>query len=159
MAKSHDPKDSVQPSLEERVSDWLKTQGYPLEFETREVFERHGFETVQGRRVPQHDGEPLEVDVTASLKRAAIDTRLEVRFVVECKYAPDPWVLFVKEESFPGPNYICTELAEALTAIRSARDESIHLTSFKTGGGAFNLTTLKPTSGQRDQCCWTKCGQ
>ncbi len=136
-------KDEEQRPLEERVAEWLKTQGYPLEFETREVFERHGFETIQGRRVPQQDGDPLEVDVTASMMRAAIDTRLEVRFVVECKYAPEPWVLFVKDELSTSPQCLGNELAETLMTIRRARDEVAVLASFKTDGCAFNVATLK----------------
>lgn len=83
------------------VAAWLKTQGYPLEYETARILRSAGFRVEQGRHWMDTDpfsDEPVprEIDVLATAapddwpaKRGAA----AVQLVVECKHGTGPWIV------------------------------------------------------------------
>ncbi len=88
-------------SLEERVTNWLKTEGYPLEFEVAQTFRREGFSVLQGDYVEDSaTNQVREIDVVASDtmdsdEDAEHSKWVRIEYVVECKSSRDkPWVLF-----------------------------------------------------------------
>jgi len=80
----------------ERLEEWLKTEGYPLEYLTANVFRSHGFEVKQGWHTrAADDAKPRELDVVASLTQRVGNGFVRCQFVVECKWSADkPWILF-----------------------------------------------------------------
>ena len=83
-------------SLNDKVREWLDTEGYPLEFRVAHAFRQHGFETSQGVYVRDPcNGVPREVDVTACLTDPSHEFLTRVYHVIECKWSQNkPWVVF-----------------------------------------------------------------
>ncbi len=88
--------DGPESGLNDKVSAWLDSQGYPLEFLTANAFHRRDFGVLQGYYVPDvQSGTPREIDVLASATHADVESLLRITYVVECKYSRDkPWVVF-----------------------------------------------------------------
>jgi hypothetical protein len=87
---------------EDRVREWLKQQGYPLEFEAARILRSAGFLTVQGWSYPSTDERGVikarDVDVIAAwVGPNAEDTTVPRagRFIVavEAKHLTSPWVV------------------------------------------------------------------
>ena len=92
---------TTEKSAEPKVRDWLRTQGYPLEYETARVLRAVGFRTIQGWSYRDEDETGMvkarEIDVLASLDgsepRDDADARARFSIAVECKYMTAPWVV------------------------------------------------------------------
>jgi hypothetical protein len=82
--------------LETALSEWLETQGYPLEMEVAKEFRSKQFQVGQGGYYKDPDtGIQREIDVTASKAQAVRDFILQLVCFVECKVSRSkPWVLF-----------------------------------------------------------------
>src|ERR1700744_1542177 len=89
---------SDQTDLQKRVLAWLETEGFPTEFRTTMAFRAEGFHARQGVHY-RADGSPREIDLVAD--RTVREDKLWVRckFVVECKYASKPWIVFTDRYS------------------------------------------------------------
>jgi hypothetical protein len=78
-----------------KVKEWLRTQGYPLEFATARTLRAAGFDARQGRSymdVTATGGRVREIDVLAPLRE--VDQDVSVALVAECKYTVGkPWVV------------------------------------------------------------------
>jgi hypothetical protein len=86
----------IDRAFQEKVAEWLRTEGYPLEMQVAAAFRKSGFQTIQSEFYDDPDtGKPREVDVHASMQREIAATLVRVSFSVECKVSRDkPWVLF-----------------------------------------------------------------
>ncbi len=93
--------DSPQKSLKDKVSDWLQSEGYPLEFSVAHTFHEHGFDANQGHYVRDEEGGAVrEIDVVAQGTQVERDSLVRVCNVVECKWSRDkPWVVFTSRNN------------------------------------------------------------
>lgn len=112
--------ESLEPA--ERLEQWLGTQGYPLEFQTAAAFRDLDFSVAQGVHLTDAKaGKALEVDVMASMQTGQIS----VEFLVECKVAPNPWVVLAAQP--PGLSrhlgHSLNAKAEDVACVLSARGE------------------------------------
>jgi hypothetical protein len=87
---------------EEQVHEWLRVQGYPLEYEAARVLRAGGFRTVQGWSYRgEHDGlvKAREIDIlgswdgTVSEEDGPPHQRARFSVAVECKHMTAPWVV------------------------------------------------------------------
>jgi hypothetical protein len=92
---AHDA-DKDRRDLHAKVEDWLRTEGYPLEFATASAFRANGFNVLQAEYTRAEPRRPRrEVDVVAHMSRRLNEATVRVEFVIECKWSADkPWVLF-----------------------------------------------------------------
>ena len=94
-------------NLKKRILEWLETQGYPLELEVAQAFQKEGFTVSVSDWYKDFDsGEMREIDVTA-LKWSNTDKpqSLQVCFRIECKAAHNkPWIIFLSKSQ--PDNYI-----------------------------------------------------
>lgn len=90
----------------QRVEEWLRTTGFPLEFRTAEALIANGFSASQGLYLPGDDAENgLEVDVLGS-RRIGV---AEFHLLIECKVIPPGTIWTGLKEPIeygtgPGPN-------------------------------------------------------
>jgi hypothetical protein len=76
--------------LDEKVRDWLESQGYRLEYEAHRAFLDAGLSAAMGRYIDSRDGKPREIDV--SVDQVANNNGLHV--FCECKYSKaKPWLV------------------------------------------------------------------
>lgn len=89
-------KKQSENDLSTKVYEWLKKEGYPLEFEAANILQSSGFLVRQGEYVRNSDGENArEVDILASVAHAAAGEVTRVYHLIECKWSRDrPWVVF-----------------------------------------------------------------
>ncbi|MEK0337570.1 MAG: hypothetical protein QQN41_09075, partial [Nitrosopumilus sp.] len=94
------PEESQTPGsgavdLRSKVKKWLDQEGYPTEFATASVFQRHGFRVRQGYYVRDDDSDTIrEIDLLASKTASSRDYLIRAYYVVECKWSQDkPWVV------------------------------------------------------------------
>jgi hypothetical protein len=84
--------------LEDRISDWLKTHGYPLEMVVAYTLQNAGYYVVPSASYRDPDtGALREIDLTAQ-RHCGIDEPVvfQVACTIECKLSPDkPWILFM----------------------------------------------------------------
>jgi hypothetical protein len=87
---------------EEQVHEWLRVQGYPLEYEAARVLRAAGFRTIQGWSYRGEDGglvKAREIDVLASWDGTVSeddsrpDQRARFSVAVECKHMTAPRVV------------------------------------------------------------------
>jgi len=87
-------------TLENRLSKWLETQGYPLEMRVERVLRKAGFKTIPSDYyidLQSHDSR--EIDIYAHRQRDIEKTLFRVSICVECKSSKEkPWVVFTSEE-------------------------------------------------------------
>ena len=84
-----------QDSEEQRLLAWLETQGYSLQMRVARVFTRAGFHVSQfASYVDPKEHKLREIDVVASMTREFDGFTLAVAFLIECKHADKPWVVF-----------------------------------------------------------------
>jgi hypothetical protein len=79
-----------------KVTEWLRNEGYPLEYHVAQAFYDSGFFVQQGEYIKGRAGESREIDVLAFMDSAQ-DERMLVRActVVECKWTKrKPWIAF-----------------------------------------------------------------
>ncbi len=93
--------DKSNPTLQQKVTQWLSQEGYPLEFFTATTFRRHGFRVWQGQYAEDSKTSTVrEIDVIACADREMAKGFLRVEHVVECKWTKDkPWVVFCSKSS------------------------------------------------------------
>jgi hypothetical protein len=83
--------------LQANLEEWLRTQGYPLEMRTAQVFHQRGWFLHHSRRYKDSTlGKEREIDLIAfyddTVKKRS---HIHGHFVIECKWTPKkPWVLF-----------------------------------------------------------------
>jgi hypothetical protein len=89
--------------LDARLTEWLETQGYPLEMEVAQEFRAKAFSVAQGTYYADPDTkQPREIDIAASVEKMLSDVNVRLVCFVECKVSRDkPWVLFTSRR---GPN-------------------------------------------------------
>jgi hypothetical protein len=87
----------------EKILDWLKKTGFPLEMGAAAEFRRAGFDVKQSSTYadPQSD-KGREIDVLAT--DPDIFGVIDISFVVECKASPKPWVVFTSEDALSNYN-------------------------------------------------------
>tara|TARA_R110002167_G_scaffold46190_1_gene138071 strand:- start:397 stop:1296 length:900 start_codon:yes stop_codon:yes gene_type:complete len=91
-----------EPDLQKRVLAWLETEGFPTEFRTTMAFRAAGFHARQGVHY-RADGTPREIDVVADRTLREDELWVRCKFVVECKWASKPWVIFTDKYSRIAP--------------------------------------------------------
>jgi hypothetical protein len=84
-------------ALTKNVTDWLNKTGFPLEMEAAAAFREAGFDVRQSATFadPQAD-KGREIDVLA--QDPDWIGILDISFVVECKSAQKPWVVFMSDD-------------------------------------------------------------
>ena len=126
-------------SLLHRVSSWLASEGYPTEFRTANIFQKHGFHVTQGAYV-RGDAEGLkrEIDVLASITARASSGFLRISYVVECKWSADkPWIVFTSPSTRMAPSAciaqtISSKLGEAIVWAIAGNETLQSLQTFLT---------------------------
>jgi Holliday junction resolvase-like predicted endonuclease len=85
--------------LENRLTDWLNKQGYPLEMLVARLFQQKGFRVQQSEFYADQDtGESREIDVVASKSALVQGITIRVTLAIECKLSKDkPWILFTSQ--------------------------------------------------------------
>ncbi|MFO0797900.1 MAG: hypothetical protein U0804_10500 [Gemmataceae bacterium] len=84
-------------TLEAKVSEWLSTEGYRLEYLTSKAFRDAGLRTTMSYHVESEEGKRRELDVTAMSKNSSEERPVVARVVCECKYSKEhPWVLLTQ---------------------------------------------------------------
>lgn len=89
-------------SYKQKILKWLDSQGYPLEIEVAQMFEKHGFNiSISDYYQDYESGDYREIDVTASRSSDyKFDSILRVFWRVECKTSKDkPWVVFLSNSN------------------------------------------------------------
>jgi len=91
-----DTDNATEKDLSNRVLQWLKSEGYPVEFAVASVFRKNGFSVRQSEYVMgESDESPREIDVVAYRSLSLGEDLLRVYHVLECKWSGDkPWVVF-----------------------------------------------------------------
>ena len=86
---------SNKQRVEEEVANWLKTEGYRIEFETARAFERQGLSVMMGKFVGPETTKRREIDVCANHtpQPVAPNTLSQISLICECKYLQQPWVM------------------------------------------------------------------
>ncbi len=84
--------------LEEKIAEWLRGTGFPLEMDAATAFREAGFEIRQSSVVldPQ-ENKSREIDVLAEDPDLA--GIIEIACVLECKSSKNPWVIFTSEDT------------------------------------------------------------
>lgn len=127
------------PTLIERVTVWVKSEGYPTEFRTANTFRKHGFHAQQGYYVDtEKQDAKREIDVLAD---ATVDTGfgfLRVSYVVECKWSNEkPWIIFTSPSNRKSPSAIIaqtisSELGSAVMWVVAGNERITSLKMFST---------------------------
>jgi hypothetical protein len=83
-------------SFQNKVEEWLRKEGYPLEFATASAFRQAGFRVRQGEHVRNPDtGVVREIDVVASIDGFVGDQIVRLSYIIECKWSKNkPWIIF-----------------------------------------------------------------
>lgn len=107
----------------EKVLEWLRKTGFPLEMQAASAFREAGFDVRQSYTFPDPQSEKgREIDVLAEDP----DWRgiTDIYFVIECKSSTNPWVVLTSEDATP--NYsrlhafaVTSEAAKNLLIARS----------------------------------------
>ena len=93
----------MKDELKNKVQGWLEDQGYPLEMKVARAFAESDFEVRQSSfYTDPESNEVREIDIVCN-SNYVIDA-FYVYFVIECKSASKPWVLFTSENTFVNYN-------------------------------------------------------
>jgi hypothetical protein len=77
-----------------KLSNWINTEGIPLEYFTASVFMQNRFRVFQGDFV-EEKGSAREIDVIAFKDYQNNGSLIRISSVVECKWTKDkPWIVF-----------------------------------------------------------------
>ena len=90
--------------IKKKISDWLKTQGYPLEMHVASALRNTGFDVqIAHYYSDPENGTIREIDVVASYPEYT--GAMDVSLVIECKVSKKkPWLLFSAEHTLEGFN-------------------------------------------------------
>lgn len=163
-------KNTTPPNpLATKVDEWLRHEGYPLEYITANTFHRMGFGIWQGVYVHSSPNEnPREIDVIALYDSPDEDTLLRIEYVVECKWSRDkPWVVFTSPFRQMGTaacvsQTIASEFGRAALWLQAGDQRFERLSTFATPrvpgfGGRQALTQAKDTFYTSVQSVVTAC--
>lgn len=86
--------------IEDKIKEWLDSQGYPLEMRVAERFQQAGFSVLQSRYFNDpEENKQREIDVTAAVLKIGKRCLSSVIFMIECKKSADkPWLIFMPPE-------------------------------------------------------------
>lgn len=89
---------SDEAPLDQRVKEWLRTQGYPLEMRVAEAFRDAGFTITQSAYFNDpSSGKAREIDVVARKSWDGDNIQWQLILIIECKVSKkQPWVLFTR---------------------------------------------------------------
>ncbi|MEH2153741.1 hypothetical protein [Nostoc sp.] len=91
----------MKDELKNKVQAWLEDQGYPLEMKVARAFAESDFEVRQSSfYTDPESNEVREIDIVCNSTCVVFD----VYFVIECKSASRPWILFTSENTFVNYN-------------------------------------------------------
>lgn len=89
-------------NLVEKIKKWLKTEGYPLEFQCADICKKAGLNVRVGVSLAREGEKPRDIDVLAgcSPDGAGGHRLIIAQIAAECKYAKDgqPWVVLCQDE-------------------------------------------------------------
>jgi hypothetical protein len=160
--------ESTNP-LATKVDEWLRHEGYPLEYITAATFHQMGFGIWQGVYVrSSSDENPREIDVIGLYDSSDEDVLLRVEYVIECKWSRDkPWVVFTspfRQMSTAAcvNQTIASEFGRAALWLQAGDQRFTRLASFATPrvpgfGGRQALTQAKDTFYASVQSVVTAC--
>lgn len=133
MTKRQSQQTNTQPhqasaekkSLDDKLAEWLGTQGYPLEMEVAQEFRAGGFAVGQSTYfLDPETEEAREIDVIAWHEKKVSDIQVRLTCFIECKLSPErPWVIFTSrrelgDELFDFSSYVASELgSQCLTLL------------------------------------------
>lgn len=126
-----------QPPLKERLSDWLKRSGYPLEMKTASLVRQRGFNAFQSEYYFDRDiREMREIDVVGVLEAPSQGGTFRVTVAIECKRSPDkPWVVFSSDTRTDAADQVLeragSKAAQSLLALVADRPNIQELPVFK----------------------------
>ena len=84
--------------LDNKVLEWIKKTGFPLEMQAASAFRAAGFEVRQSYTYPDPQSDKgREIDVLA--QDPDWIGVIEVSFVLECKASSKPWVVLTSEDA------------------------------------------------------------
>lgn len=144
--------------LENKISDWLKKHGYPLEMTVAHALQNAGYYVIPSASYKDPDTDIVrEIDLTAQ-RHCGIDKPVffQVACTIECKLSPDkPWILFMPhshEDRFVPFDTLASiiivgflhEIYETLISRMSARKSKI-LNYFSQNMWLTVLSELLPT--------------
>jgi len=90
-------------SIKEKISKWLRSQGYPLEMKVSSSLRKQNFEVRQSWYYNDPEtGKPREIDILAL--QSEVYGILRVEFLIECKHSTKPWILFSSEQTLENYN-------------------------------------------------------
>jgi hypothetical protein len=142
------------PGINQRVSEWLATQGYPLELSVAKAFRAERFRVMQAEYYTDPESQSArEIDVVASMDARQSDYLFRVSFVVECKMSREkPWVLFTSDgPGLADPARVVQRASNRMGArlLRAlAKENSMHgLALFHLHGPPCHGVTQAFTSG------------
>lgn len=130
-------------ALNDKVTQWVKMEGYPLEFSTAHKFKKRKFSVEQSYFAKDIDGKAREVDVLATANYPIGRSFLRIKHVVECKWSKDkPWVLFKDEKRFArsalAAQLISSSAGQAIAWLAAGSDEFKNLDIFREVGFSFS---------------------
>lgn len=84
-----------------RITDWLNSQGYPLEMDVSEVLHKLNFHVLQSEYyIDDETSNHREIDIVADVHKEISDVFLRLSLIVECKVSKDkPWIIFTSRNS------------------------------------------------------------
>jgi hypothetical protein len=89
--------------LSNKVLEWLRSTGFPLEMEAAAAFRNAGFDVRQSGTFPDPQSDKgREIDVLA--EDPDVLGVIEISFVVECKSSSKPWVVLTSEDALANYN-------------------------------------------------------
>jgi hypothetical protein len=131
--------EDLEKDLHHKVGNWLKHEGYPLEFRVAHRFREAGFKVLQGTHLPDaHLGKSREIDVIGLKSLEVADTTLYFVCLVECKWSKNkPWIFFSSSDRDRGGSplistTIASHLGEAVLHILAADEQVQKDPYFKT---------------------------
>lgn len=95
--------DNEQKDLPTKLTEWVKTEGFPFEMRVARAFQKAGFIVVQSDYYDDPETKNRrEIDVVAMVHASYKRVVLRVEFVIECKSSKDkPWILFRADQEEP----------------------------------------------------------
>lgn len=126
-----------------KVLEWVKKTGFPLEMEASSAFRAAGFEIRQSFTYPDPQSEKgREIDVLA--QDPDLIGVIDISFVLECKSSPKPWVVLTSKDALANYNRlfafaITSEDVKSALVSKSYREEGLlsYLQRPSKGGYGF----------------------
>lgn len=88
-------------NINDRITDWLNSQGYPLEMSVAEVLQNLNFNVRQSEYyIDEESAQHREIDIVASLQKEVGDKLIRISLILECKVSKDkPWIIFTSKNT------------------------------------------------------------